>query len=209
MSKAQTPKALPVSSLQYRPRDYFARYDLQAELLTHVKGRARREMIKGALENGAIDELPDFLKEPELESFDRTMLGRMHPMFLGGEFLARLKPKEVEIARISIRSTTFDVTVVYARLVGKRIHYRVVDEYEGETLEEPTTRTSVRPLSMGQLIDFFLHAWDLMGCLEMNYPDDVEEMQCFFEAESEFYPCLDETLRGMVQERFAPETDGE
>jgi hypothetical protein len=34
MSKAQTPKALPVSSLQYRPRDYFARYDLQAELLT-------------------------------------------------------------------------------------------------------------------------------------------------------------------------------
>ena len=48
-----------------------------------------------------------------------------------------------------------------------------------------------------------------MGCLEMNYPDDVEEMQCFFEAESEFYPCLDETLRGMVQERFAAETDGE
>ncbi len=54
MSKAQTAKALPVSSLKYRPRDYFARYDLQAELLTHVKGRARREMIKDALEIGAI-----------------------------------------------------------------------------------------------------------------------------------------------------------
>ena len=62
---------------------------------------------------------------------------------------------------------------------------------------------------MGELIDFFLHAWDLMGCLEMNYPDDVEEMQCFFEAESEFYACLDETLRDMVQKRFAPATDGQ
>jgi hypothetical protein len=33
-------------------------------------------------------------------------------------------------------------------------------------------------------------------------------MQCFFEAESEFYPCLDETLRDMVQKRFAPAADG-
>ena len=32
-------KPIPVSSLLYRPRDYFGRYDLQAQLLTSVKGR--------------------------------------------------------------------------------------------------------------------------------------------------------------------------
>ena len=42
-------KPIPVSSLQYRPRDYFGRYDLQAQLFTSVKGRMRREAIKDAL----------------------------------------------------------------------------------------------------------------------------------------------------------------
>lgn len=125
-------KPIPVSSLQYRPRDYFGRYDLQAQ--------------------------------------------------------------------ISIQSTTFDVTVLYARLVGKRIHYRMVDEYEGETLSGRNERTSLRPLTMGQMIDFFLGAWDLMECLDGNF-DDLQGKLDFFQGESEFYPCFDQTLRMMVEER--------
>ena len=128
MTKAVANKPIPVNSLAYRPHDYFGRYDLQAELLSTVKGRARRALIKEALETGEVDTLPDFVTAPELESFDRQMLGRLHPMFMGGEFLPKRKPKEVEIARISIQSTTYDVTVLYARLVGQRIHYRVVDD---------------------------------------------------------------------------------
>ena len=95
---------------------------------------------------------------PELETLDRQVFGRMHPMFMGGEYLPKIKPKEVEIARISIQSTTYDVTVLYARQVGKRIHYRVVDEYEGDTLQQPSTRTSIKPLTMGAMIDFFISA---------------------------------------------------
>ena len=37
----------------------------------------------------------------------------------------------VEIARIQIYSTTGDTAAVYARRVGRRIRYRVVDEYAG------------------------------------------------------------------------------
>ena len=202
MSKVTSKKPIPVCDLAYRPRDYFGRYDLQAELLSSVKGRARRALIKDAIETGEIDSLPDFVTTPELEAFDRQMLGNLHPMFMGGEYLPKIKPKEVEIARISIQSTTYDVTVLYARQVGKRIHYRVVDEYEGDTLQQPSTRTSNKPLTMGAMIQFFTTAWSLMDCLECNFDDDVEGMLSFLTAESEFYPCFDQILRERVHERL-------
>ncbi len=91
------------------------------------------------------------------------------------------------------------MTVLYARPVGKRIHYRVVDEYEGETLSGRNERTSLRPLTMGQMIDFFLRAWDLMECLEFNFEGDVDAKLGFFNGESEFYPCFDQRLRMMVR----------
>jgi len=202
MTKAAANTPIPVSALAYRPRDYFGRYDLQAELLSTVKGRARRALIKEALETGETNTLPDFVTTPELDALDRQMLGRLHPMFMGGEYLPKSKPKEVEIARISIQSTTYDVTVLYARLVGRRIHYRIADEYEGDTLQEPSRRTSTKPLTMGVMIDFFISAWNLMDCLEFNFDEDVEGMLGFFNAESEFYPCFDQILRERVLKRF-------
>jgi hypothetical protein len=51
------------------------------------------------------------------------------------------------IAGITIASTTQDVTCVYARRGKNRIHYRVVDEYQGDTLSDRQARTSVRPLT--------------------------------------------------------------
>jgi len=203
MSKPKTTQPIAVSSLQYRPRDYFARYDLEAELLTQVKGRARRELIKEGLEKGDLDTLPNFIITPALNDLDRQMMGRIHPMFMGGEFLSKTKPGEVEIARININSVTYDVTVIYARRVGQRIHYRVVDEYDGETLAEPSTRTSTKPLTMGEMVSFFLKAWNLFDCLEDNFENDIDEMMMFFKGESEFYPDLDKELTRQVLERFA------
>src|ERR1700680_1429675 len=57
--------------------------------------------------------------------------------------------------RITIASTTQDVTSVYACRGKYRIHYRVVDEYDGDTLSGRNTRTSARPLSLGELEAFF------------------------------------------------------
>ena len=65
-------------------------------------------------------------------------------------YLPNLRVGEVEIARISIESTTGDVTAVYARKLGERIHYRVVDEYEGQTLGERTAGgAGERPVKVG------------------------------------------------------------
>ena len=42
-----------------------------------------------------------------------------------------------------------------------RILYRVVDEYDGDTITPQRPRSSTRPLSLGELIDLFLGAWPL------------------------------------------------
>lgn len=200
---------VPVSSLDYRPRDYFGRLDLEAELLTRVKGRARREAIKDALDKGEIDQIPLHIRAPELDEAERQRIGRVHPLFMGGEYLPRLEDGEVEIARISIKSTTYDVTALYARLEGGRIHYRVVDEYDAESLGVIKELTSLRPLTMGKLVDFFITAWDMMAVLEDNFGSDVDGMLDFFNGESEFYPCFDAALREQVIHRFVKDEDEE
>jgi hypothetical protein len=127
--------AQPVSatSLRYRPRGYFGRHDLQTTLLTQVKGTVRRKALREALEDGQIMQVPDAIKSATLSEDVRQYVGGLHPSFMGGEYLPTVNKAEVEIARIRINSTTGDVTSVYARLVGQRIAYRVVDEYQGDT----------------------------------------------------------------------------
>lgn len=62
---------------------------------------------------------------------------------------------------------------------------------------------------MGQMIEFFLGAWDLYACLDGNFEGDVEGMLGFFEGESEFYPYFDSELRRRVREKFLPLEDEE
>jgi hypothetical protein len=200
----KTAVPVPVTSIRFRPRDYFGRYDLQTKLLTQVKGTVRRKALRKALEEGQISELPDEIKSPALSEFVRQYVGRLHPSFMGGEYLPNAKAAEVEVARIRIDSTTGDVISVYARQVGRRIAYRVVDEYGGETLSGRSERTSMRPLTMGQLLDFFLGAWNLYVCLDCNFDGDLQGMLEFFEGESEFYPYFDAELRSLVREKFRP-----
>jgi hypothetical protein len=62
---------------------------------------------------------------------------------------------------------------------------------------------------MGQLIDFFLGAWDLYVCLDSNFDGELDGMLEFFTGESEFYPCFDDALRELVRQRFPPARDKE
>lgn len=200
---------VPATSLRYRPRDYFGRYDLQTTLLTQVKGTVRRRALREALEDGQILQVPEAIKSAALSEDVRQYVGGLHPSFMGGEFLPTVNKAEVEIARICINSTTGDVTSIYARLVGQRIAYRMVDEYQGDTLSGRVQRTSTRPLTMGQMVEFFLGAWDLFVCLDCNFEGDLEEMLGFFEGESEFYPYFDAELRRRVREKFPPLAEGD
>jgi len=144
---------------------------------------------------GRLGEVPGFPAGSALDDDGRRAIGRLHPDFLGGQYLPDLSPSEVMIARITIASTARDVTSVYARRGRSRIHYRVVDEYEGDTLSEKRTRTSTRPLTLGQLETFFNGAWPLLAVLDMNFADtgyDLGEMPRLVDVDSQFCPDLEE-----------------
>jgi len=141
---------------------------------------------------GCVGHIPDFFAQSSLDDEERQALGRIHPAFMGGEYLPEMLDTEVEIARITIASVTQDVTSVFARRAKHRICYRVVDEYEGGTLCSRAARTSVRPLTLGDLEAFFNGAWSIFDVLAMNFHDrgyDREAMRDFVVGvESEFYP---------------------
>jgi hypothetical protein len=128
----------------------------------------RRNAIRNAFEADRVSPLDELFATPTLPDEHRLALGRLHRSFMGGEYLPDRRDTEVEIARINIDSTTSDVTSVYAKAGKDRIRYRVVDEYNGDTLSEKRTRSSKRPLSLGELIEFFLAAWPLPESVKVS-----------------------------------------
>lgn len=187
--------------LNWRPRDYFWAEDHGIFLASDIKGQARRRAYEAALARGVGTPGPLQVAHA-LDSRHQSALAAIHPSFMGGEYLPSVRDGEVEIARIAIASTTCDVTCVYARRSGGRIHYRVVDEYEGDTLDGPPTRTSLRPLALGRLVDFFLTAWDLLRVLQANSLDIGEPPEYVIgfvtAARSSFYAEFGDAIKAKV-----------
>ena len=185
---------------QYRPNSYFWVKQYGIGLTSDIKGVERRRLYEESLEDG--EELGPRVAAPELDAESRIQLGRLHPWFLGGEYLPNAMRNEIEIARIVIASTTQDATSIYARPLGKRIAYRIVDEYGGDTLTGRSTRTSMRPLSLEELVNFFLNGWELLACLDMNFESkgyDRAEVHGFIvDASSSFYPEFDRAIAARV-----------
>jgi hypothetical protein len=173
--------------LDFRPRNLFWPLAAETHLLSTIKGAERRSMAEAMLKSGAAIDLPEFVIQSALSDEDRAAFGRMHPRFMGGEYLPDHEEEELEIARINIDSTTSDVTSVYARRTPEGIRYRVVDEYNGDTLTGRTERLCAEALTLGELTDFFLAAWRLDEVLDMNDLDEDESLD-FVHASSAFYP---------------------
>ncbi|MCD8564238.1 MAG: hypothetical protein LRY53_00905 [Burkholderiaceae bacterium] len=129
---------------QYRPSSYFWAKQYGIGLTSDIKGVERRRLYERSLEDG--EEIDSRIAAPELDAESRAQLGRLHPWFLGGEYLPNAMRNEIEIARIVIASTTQDVTSIYARPLGKRIAYRIVDEYGGDTLSGAINSNEHAPL---------------------------------------------------------------
>jgi hypothetical protein len=192
----------PGIALQYRPKSYFWPLGLRRHLLAQVKGAERKAALRELFDAGLRAPIPSILTTSSLTAPERQVLGRIHPAFLGGEFLPDLKQDEIEIARITIASVTQDVTSVYARRGRYRIYYRVVDDYEGETLSGRSRRTSNRPLTLAELEQFLNEAWPLFQVLNMNFGADgydVAAMLRFVTAESQFYPQFGELYEGRIR----------
>lgn len=188
--------------LDYRPAGYFGPQSLEDYVLSRVKGALVKARLRELLASNEHDEVARLLREHGVPEDECRALGNVHPLLMGGNYLPGSDSGEVEIARIFIHSTTGDVTAVYARMAGARIQYRVVDEYEGYTLDGETTRESTEPLTLGELYDFLTGAWPFHAVLDMNFEGDTERMLDFFVAESDFHPQLDALCRARVLEAF-------
>jgi hypothetical protein len=196
---ASTGAVSPIN-LSFRPKTYFWPLSLSTHVLSSIKGAERRALAQEAFEAGGGPGLAPELTTASLTDEERLARGGIHPAFFGGEFLPNLRDGELEVARITLQSVTQDVARLCARRGKNRIYYTVVDEYGGDTLDGPSTRTSAQPLTLAALADFFLGAYDLLAVLEMNFGGDYspDTVHGFFQGSSEFYPDFDRLLRQKV-----------
>jgi len=203
------PRFYPAINYEFRPDSYWgpARSTLEAAL-RNVKGRNRRRMIRDYHSKGLLPALSDDLLRETLDEDTRRSLDRIHPSFMGGEYLPDYGRDEVEIARIELESTTSDVISMRARPRGRRIEYAVCDEYQVEY--KLPQKTSSRPLSLGELIRFLDSVghpdaepeWGRFGfVLSFNETNlccgaDLETLEDFTSVGSDFYPELGKTFGG-------------
>jgi hypothetical protein len=187
---------------QFRPENYWQEENPLGAILRNVTGENRRQLITHHWEHNTLDQLDPSLLTDELAPEVRTFLGSIHPSLLGGEFLPEYLPLEVEIARITLDSTTADVVSLRARPAPEGIAYRMVDEYNGKfTLP---IRRSARPLTLAELITQFEQGRldELGGTLDTGYnwynlmelledeSFDPETLRYFTTISSSIYPQL-------------------
>lgn len=149
------------------------------------------------------------LSDNGISERDRKALEAMPLVFIAGNRLPDTADGEVDIARIRITSTGFDITSVYAKRDGDVIRCRVVNEYGGDGLEGPPEMESNQPLTPGEVARFFLTARPLMDVLEMNFEGGLDASLGSFDAKSDLHPQFDALCRERVAERFAADADEE
>ena len=193
-------------NLNFKPKSYFGPKDLTEHLISQIKSDAVKSRLNQLYRENRYNEVDELLNSYNEEKMDP---GLIHPMFMGGNYLDEKSFNEVEIANIVIKSTTYDVTSVYAQFNDGEILYRVVDEYEGETLTGLTHMKSKETLSLSELLSFFLGAWSLIECLDNNFYGDVinnDKAMNFFQGNSDFYPEFHPALTEIVISDFTRDT---
>ena len=186
--------------LDFRPKTYWDLRDVLTQIDAKVTGKVRKDLIKKVLQDEG--SVPDELLKSPLKKNLRKYLGSIHPSFMGGEYLPELEEADVIIASINLKSTTFDVIVVIARLVESGIEYRVEDEYmdsypEGKDHFKVQPNLSKEPLSFKEIVNLIDNAEEGGGLIDnaknFTYEDggyEPEEYYDFATAESAFYPQL-------------------
>ena len=137
--------------LNFRPSSYWA---WPTAISPNIKGEQRRKWLKDAVSGRGtpLEEFPPGFFADSLEEPARQLVGRIHPSFMGGEYLPDYRRGEVEIARVSLRSTTGDVMSVRARPLKRGVGYRVVDEYPDMHVWRCWPKTSQVPLTLRGMI---------------------------------------------------------
>lgn len=200
--------------LDYRPKNYWS--DPVQMLLANIKGEHRRKGILKWFRGKGIEAVPKPLIAERLPDALRESLGALHPKFMGGEYLPDSRDGEVEIARLSLKSTTSDVISIRATRQNGHIRYRIADEYEN--VFACTPETSEEPLTFGELIGLIDSA-EIVGSgyppgladvyrdsnLEEGLPFEersqrAQELMDFVTVTSVFYPELEQWYCDEAQE---------
>ena len=198
---------MDATDYSYRPPSYWPAAPTVDQLLSRIKGQARREEARAIMESEGFSGLSAFVARQTLSDEDRAKWGAIHPLLMGGEYLPGLDENQVEIARISLASTTGDQISVRAERRERAIHYLVVDEYETEYVVLPTSQGE-EPLTLGELVallDGTEHPdeerehfgglvkshWEFAAS-NGGIPDGLLEAISFVRVESGFYPGLAE-----------------
>lgn len=188
----------------FQPESFHFDLVIKDLLPPKIKGQLRQELIARVLQGELFDQTPVELFESALGEEARQLLGSIHPHLMGGEYLPDRGLCEVEIARITLNSTTMDVTCVYASPHRDGVFYRLVDEYGGETLSGETEFTQSGNLSLKELVGFFLAGWDLRACLECNFDNwgyQAEEVHAFvYSISSDYFPEFGLAVRSVIDE---------
>jgi hypothetical protein len=204
-------------NLDFRPVSYWGPQKVETHVAARVKGELRRQQAIRDLEENHADH--EIISESLIDEHRRAA-GAVHPWLMGGEYLSDLKPNEVEIARVVMRSTTMDVISIRARKTKNRIIYKIEDEYPEDELQNffLTKKTSKLPLTLGELIKLIDNAVDggLVGSgRSWQYEEDysAEEIYEFETASSAFYAELsgwyDEANKEWLHEKKSEEAQAE
>jgi len=88
--------------------------------------------------------------------------------------------------------------------VAGGIDYRVVDEYEGMTLDEETARRTTDPMALSELVQFFMTAWDLRMVLDANFVENgyprSHARGFIVDASSSFYAQFGDAMDNYVED---------
>jgi hypothetical protein len=204
---------------QFRPASYFDNLNAATVVLASILGEERRKDVQARLASGDFDPLVwgDWLTDSRLDESTRTLIGGFHPAFMGGEYLPKLAEEEIEIARVVLASTTQDVISIRAQRRGKRIYYRVVDEYETDYKLKPGW--SLKPLTLRQLISLIdgAEADEVTGLvypvIDMNCAGGAEpdSLHHFVSVKSNFYAYVstyyDRTTEEYLAKLFPEDTE--
>ncbi|MBT4602381.1 MAG: hypothetical protein HOC28_04540 [Bacteroidetes Order II. Incertae sedis bacterium] len=187
--------------LTFRPGSYWSTDSLLDSLQRSISGTMRRQIITDLLEKGEVFPVIQQLLNEQLPADLKSAWGKLHPTFMGGEYLPSRNQGEVEIARLDLQSTTADVISIRARPTRTRIYYSIVDEYESDIRCRPFW--SKQPLTLRQLIGLIdhinLHNAEptagysfIIDLLEHQLRDDLdpETLRHFVRVSSENYPQL-------------------
>jgi hypothetical protein len=104
--------------LEFRPPTF---WEPSKKIIANIKGAERKKLATKAISTGRASEIAAWTLQEKLSDPDRIALGQIHPRYMGGEYLPDFTREEVEIARVTLQSSTQDVISVRAKAAANRI----------------------------------------------------------------------------------------